>query len=120
MNAEIQRPDHPIFYGYDEKIVPTKYTNGPLLSVPDDEESLVLMKYPGGDDNVLSGLMRGANEVRNRAAIVDTPNGQGRVLVYATNPVYRWQNHGEFNMLFNALMNWNDIEAPSKTASTDR
>ena len=29
--------------------------------------------------------------------------------MYATNPVYRWQNHGEFNMLFNALMNYDDL-----------
>ena len=119
VNAEIRRPDHPIFYGYDEKVVPTKYTNGPLLSVQGDEhESLVLARYPGGDDNVLSGLMRGAAEVRNRAAIIDTPNGKGRVLVYATNPVYRWQNHGEFNMLFNALINWNDIDDAAPKADT--
>jgi len=109
VNAEITRPEHPIFYGYDKTTVPTKYTNGPLLSVPDAQKSLVLAQYPGGDSNVLSGLLRGANELRNRAAIVDTPNGDGRVLIYATNPVYRWQNHGEFNMLFNALVNWNDM-----------
>ena len=41
------------------------------------------------------------------------------MLVYASNPVYRWQNHGEFNMLFNALVNWNDIKpAPPKAADT--
>jgi hypothetical protein len=26
------------------------------------------------------------------------------VLLFATNPCYRWQNLGEFNMLFNALL----------------
>jgi len=66
---------------------------------------------------VLSGLMKGANEIRNRPAIVDVPVGKGRVLLYATNPVYRWQNHGEFNMLFNALMNYDDLQlAPKKKA----
>jgi hypothetical protein len=120
VQAEIQRPEHPIFYGYTEKIVPAKYTNGPLLQVPQDEQANVLMRYPGGDKSVMSGLMRGANEIRNRPAIVDEPVGKGRVLLYATNPVYRWQNHGEFNMLFNALMNYNDIKAPEpkKEATT--
>jgi len=35
--------------------------------------------------------------------------------------VYRWQNHGEFNMLFNALMNYDDLgsEAPEKPAGQD-
>ena len=45
--------------------------------------------------------MRGANEIRNRPAIVDQPSGKGRVILFAGNPCYRWQNFGEFNMLFN-------------------
>lgn len=118
VQAEIQRPEHPIFYGYTEKTVPTKYTNGPLLQVPQDQQDQILMRYPGGDTSVMSGLMRGANEIRNRPAIVDVPSGKGRVLLYATNPVYRWQNHGEFNMLFNALMNYNDFKAPMSKKET--
>ena len=31
--------------------------------------------------------------------------------MFTTNPVYRWQNHGEFNMVFNAIINWNDAGA---------
>ena len=58
--------------------------------------------------------MRGANEIRNRPAIVDVPVGGGRVLLFATNPCYRWQNFGEFNMLFNAVMNFNDIKTLPK------
>jgi hypothetical protein len=55
--------------------------------------------------------MRGANEVRNRAAIVDQPSGKGRVILFAGNPCYRWQNFGEFNMLFNTVLNFNDFQA---------
>jgi hypothetical protein len=64
------------------------------------------MQFPGGDDNVLSGLMKGANEIKNKPAIVNVPVGQGRVLLFATNPCYRWQNIGEFRMLFNAILNY--------------
>ena len=67
--------------------------------------------YPGSEKSVLSGLMRGVNEIRNRPAIVDVPAGKGRVLLFATNPCYRWQNHGEFGMLFNSIMHYNDIKA---------
>jgi len=135
VNAEILKPEHPIFYGYDKKMVPVRYANGPLLSVqtgvnpfadgppppgPPPTPQSVLMRYPGGDDQVLSGLMRGAAEIRNRAAIVDEPSGKGRVILFAGNPCYRWQNFGEFNMLFNTVLNFNDIktEAP-KPATTD-
>jgi Zinc carboxypeptidase len=131
IDAEILKPEHPIFYGYDKKMVPVRYGNGPLLSVqtganpfdgppatPPPPAQSILMRYPGGDDHVLSGLMRGANEVRNRAAIVDEPSGKGRVILFAGNPCYRWQNFGEFNMLFNTVLNFNDIKTPAPAAAT--
>ncbi len=111
VEAEITRPAHPVFYGYTEKEQPVRWANGPLLTVPTaDRESQVLMRFPGGDSGVLSGLMRGANEIRGRPAILDVPVGKGQVLMFATNPIYRWQNFGEFNMLFNAILHYNDFK----------
>jgi hypothetical protein len=117
IEAEILNAAHPVFYGYSQKTVPVRYANGPLLQVPErDRGGQVLMRFPGGDRSVLSGLMRGANEIRNRPAIVDVPVGRGRVLLFSTNPCYRWQNFGEFNMLFNVVLNFNDIKTAPKKA----
>ena len=33
VDAEILQPEHPIFYGYDKKMIPVRYGSGPLLSV---------------------------------------------------------------------------------------
>jgi hypothetical protein len=111
VEAEILQPSHPIFYGYTQKTLPVRYANGPLLTVPErDRDQQVLMRFPGADKSVLSGLMRGVAETRNRPAIVDIPTGRGRVILFATNPCYRWQNHGEFAMLFNTILHHNDIK----------
>jgi hypothetical protein len=121
VQAEILQPTHPIFYGYTQKTLPVRWGNGPLLSVPEqDRAAQVLMRYPGGEASVLSGLMRNPNEIRDRPAIVDVPTGKGRVLLFSGNPCYRWQNHGEFNMLFGAVLHWNDVKpqpAPAPAAS---
>jgi hypothetical protein len=112
VNAEILRLEHPVFYGYTEKIIPVKYLGGPLLTVGTPDQGAVLARYVGGEAAVLSGLMKGADEIRERPFAVDIPggySGKGRVLLFANNPIYRWQNHGEFNMVFNALLNWNDL-----------
>jgi hypothetical protein len=107
INAEVLKPTHPIFYGYTDKTMPVRWANGPLLTVPRaDRAQQVLMQFPGGDANVLSGLMKGSTEIRNRPAIVDVPVEKGRVILFATNPCYRWQNFGEFRMLFNAVLNY--------------
>jgi hypothetical protein len=110
VEAEILLPEHPIFYGYTERAVPVRWAGGPLLRVPAEEaRKTVLMRFPGNDSSVLSGLMRGVAETRGRPAILDEPVGQGRVVIFATNPVYRWQNLGEFNMLANAILHFNDF-----------
>jgi hypothetical protein len=77
----------------------------------------VLARYVGGADAVLSGFMRSPDEIRQRPYAIDIPEafrGKGRVILFSNNPIYRWQNHGEFNMVFNALLNWNDLAAPPR------
>jgi hypothetical protein len=114
VNAEVLRLDHPVFYGYTEGIMPIKYLGGPLLTVGEPDRASVLARYVGGDAAVLSGLMRGADEIRDRPFAVEVPggySGKGRVVMFANNPIYRWQNHGEFNMVFNSVLNWNDLGA---------
>jgi len=121
VNAELLHPEHPVFYGYADKVLPIKYQNGPLLSVGAADQGGVLARYVGGDAAVLSGLMKGADEIRQRPFVVDVAGGRagkGRVVLFANNPIYRWQNHGEFTMVFNALINWNDLGQPAKPAAT--
>ena len=106
VEAEILQQTNPIFYGYTAKTIPVRYANGPLLRVSPEDRKYVLMQFPGTEKSVLSGLGRGIAEIRNRPAIVEVPTGTGRILMFATNPCYRWQNTGEFNMLFNSILHY--------------
>ena len=120
VQAEIARPDHAVFYGYAEKTMPIKYVGGTVLRVGIADQANVLGRYLGGDASVLSGLMVGADQLRQRPFAIDVPkacNGKGRVMLFANNPIYRWQNHGEFNMIFNAILNWNYVP-PAAPPST--
>ena len=110
VEAEITAPSNPIFYGYSNKTVPVRYANGPLLRMDAEMDKRdVLMRYPGGDKAVLSGLMNGADEIKGRAAVVVAPAGQGEVVLFTTNPVWRWQNIGEFRMMFNTILNYRSL-----------
>jgi hypothetical protein len=121
ITAEIMRPEHPVFYGYGSKIFPIKFGQGSqLFKVGVADQANVLAQYVGGDASVLSGLMVGADNIKGRAFAMDVPNahnGNGRVIMFANNPIYRWQNHGEFNMVFNSILNWSYVPpAPPLTA----
>jgi hypothetical protein len=126
VQSEVLIPTHPVMYGYDQKNLPVRYAGGPLLQVgpPADAPAApnsspykpqVIARFVGGDAGVLSGVMRGSDQIRNRPMIVDAPSGKGHVLLFATNPIYRWQTFGEYAMVFNALLFWNDFpaEAPA-------
>ena len=93
--------------------MPVRWAGGPLLRACREQAAAGCWRtFPGGDESVLSGLMRGAQEIRGQAAVIDAPEGKGHVVLFATNPAYRWQNLGEFNMLANAILNFNDFPAP--------
>jgi hypothetical protein len=112
VQGEIVRQEHPAFYGYTEKMLPIKYQGGVTLRVGVADQANLLARYTGGDASVLTGAMVGADQLRQKAFAVDIPSassGKGRVILFANNPIYRWQNHGEFNMVFNSLLNWNHV-----------
>jgi hypothetical protein len=121
VQADILRPENPIFYGYSDKTVSVRYANGPLLrmSATMDKDD-VLMRFPGGEKSVLSGLFNGADDIKGRAAIAIVPDGKGQVVMFMTNPIWRWQNLGEYRMLFNTLMNYRNLTpAPAPASDGD-
>ncbi len=109
VNAKVLVGANPIFYGYTAETMPVRWSANELLSVPLQYENDVLMEFSGGPKNVLSGLMAGADEIKDRPAVVAVPLGAGQVIMFATNPIYRWQNFGEFRMLYNAMFNYKDL-----------
>ena len=111
ITAQIVKTDSVVFYGYKDTTIPIKYLGGPSLKVNGSDAGRVLGRYVGGDDSRLSGLFSGGDALKDKPFAVDIPgahDGKGRVILFANNPIYRWQNHGEFNMVFNSILNWND------------
>ena len=70
----------------------------------------VVLRFVNDEKNLLiSGMLAGANELANRPAIVDVPVGRGHVVMFATNPMWRHQTQGEFFLLFNAALNYDNL-----------
>ena len=72
----------------------------------------VVMSFPtNADDMLLSGVLVGGQALAGRAQVVDAPLGQGHVVMFAIRPYWRWQTQGTFFLGFNAILNWNDLNA---------
>jgi hypothetical protein len=41
--------------------------------------------------------------------VLDAPVGQGHVILFAIRPFWRWETQGSFALVFNTILNWNDL-----------
>jgi hypothetical protein len=82
---------------------------GPFY-VPLQERPRVVLRFAREERNLLvSGMLSNGSELANRPAVVDVPVGRGHVLLFATNPMWRHQTQGEFFLLFNAVLNFDNL-----------
>lgn len=87
---------------------------GPMLGIPDtaraDSVPARATSAPA-DPYVLSGMVRNDDVIIGQAAIIDAPVGRGHVVAYTFNPLHRYLNQQDFALVWNALLNWNDLPA---------
>ena len=78
------------------------------------EQPRVVMRFPRNPaDMLLSGVLTGGQALSDKAQVVDEPLGKGHVVMFAIRPFWRWQTQGTFMLGFNAIMNWDDLDAGS-------
>jgi hypothetical protein len=76
------------------------------------ERPRVVIQFPASaDDMLLSGTLAGGQALAGRAQLVDAPIGSGHVVMFAIRPFWRWQTQGTYFLGFNAILNWNDLDA---------
>jgi hypothetical protein len=72
----------------------------------------VILRFPADpNDMLLSGGLAGQQALVGRAVVVDAPLGSGHVVMFANRPFWRYETFGSFNLAFNAILNWNHLEA---------
>ncbi|HEY5112767.1 MAG TPA: hypothetical protein VIJ45_01475, partial [Coriobacteriia bacterium] len=71
-----------------------------------------VMQFPASpNDMLLSGTLAGGQSIVNKAQLVDAAIGKGHVVMFGIRPFWRWQTQGTYMLGFNAIMNWNDLDA---------
>jgi hypothetical protein len=87
---------------------------------PSGPRPRVVVRFPArADQMLLSGMLVGGDALANRAQVVDAPLGQGHVVMFAIRPFWRWQTQGTFFLGFNAILNWNDLNAGQAAQGTE-
>ena len=81
----------------------------------------VVLRFAPEKELLVSGMLAGGQELAGRPAVIDAPLGNGHIVMFANNPMWRHQTHGSFSLLFNAILNWDNLgvgrEAPRRSGS---
>ena len=76
------------------------------------QQPRVILRFPNDpNDLLLSGGLVGQQALAGRALVIDAPLGKGHVVMFANRPFWRYETHGSFNLAFNAILNWNHLDA---------
>jgi hypothetical protein len=71
----------------------------------------VVMRFAKKDDLWISGMLDKGEELAEKPAVIDCPVGKGHVVLFAPNPMWRWQTHGSHALVFNTVMHWDQLGA---------
>jgi hypothetical protein len=84
-------------------------TPDPSQIPPLDARPRVVLRFAPEKELLVSGMLAGGSELAGKAAIVDVPVGRGHVVMFANNPMWRHETHGSFSLLFNAILNYDNL-----------
>ena len=88
---------------------------------PEAARPRVVMQFPTNPaEMLLSGTLAGGQTIANKALAVDVPVGKGHIVLFALRPFWRWQTQGTYFLGFNAILNWNDLDAGKAPAQPRR
>jgi hypothetical protein len=85
---------------------------------PADQQPRVVLRFAPEKDLLLSGMITGANEIAEKPAVVDVPHGKGHVVLFANNPIWRAETTGSYFLVFNAILNFDHLNAGSPSSGT--
>jgi hypothetical protein len=87
--------------------------NNPYV-IPPAQRPRVVLRYADSKDLFVSGLLDNGGEIAQHAAVIDAPAGAGHVLLFSINPVWRGETHGSYFLVFNAILNFDSLNAGRK------
>ncbi|MES1259572.1 MAG: hypothetical protein ABUL71_03180, partial [Gemmatimonadota bacterium] len=84
----------------------------PGVTADPASKARVVMQFPDrAADMLLSGTLANGEGLQGKAQLVDESVGKGHIVMFAFRPYWRWQTQGTFAIGFNAIMNWNHLDA---------
>ena len=88
--------------------------------IPAELRPDVILRFADGKGLLLDGLLDKGNSIAEHPVVVNAHLGQGNVLLFGNNPVYRGETVGTYAMVFNTILNFEHLgNKPATSAAPE-
>lgn len=84
--------------------------------IPPQYRPRVILRWGDASNLLISGLLEGGGEIAQKPAVVDVPVDKGHVVLFTNMPFWRAETQGSYFLVFNAIMNFDNLNAGRKLA----
>jgi hypothetical protein len=113
MDPRFKAPVRPTVQPWQYAPITDDQLRNPLNIIPPDQRPRAILRYADQRELLVSGLLDGT-DVARRPVVVDVPLEKGHVILFANNPLYRGTTVGSYFLVWNTLLNWDNLNAGRK------
>jgi hypothetical protein len=110
--AEI--PERPTAESWEAVPLTDEQRRNGVYVIPPQMRPRVVFRYADSRELFVSGLLDGGDEIAQHPMIVDVPSGNGHYVLFSNNPMWRGQTKGSYFLVFNAILNFDSLNAGRK------
>ena len=115
--APAEIPEEPHAEVWEATPLTDEQLRNPVNVIPPAQRPRVVLRYANANELLVSGLLDGGADLAQHAAVIDTPYGDGHVVLFSDNPFWRAETKGSYSMVFNAILNFDNLNAGRKLAA---
>jgi hypothetical protein len=107
-------PEDPKVEPWQYAPIPEEQRRNATTIIPPQFRPRVIMRYGDARELLVSGLLDGGADLAQRPMVVDVPVEKGHVVMFSNNPIWRGETQGSYFLVFNALLNYDNLNAGRK------
>jgi hypothetical protein len=111
-----EAPEEPKSEIWENPLLTDEQLHNNFRVIPPANRARVIFRYADGKELLISGLVEGGDEIAQHPAVVDVPTGNGHVVLFSINPVYRGETRGTYSLVLNTILNFDSLNAGRKLA----
>jgi hypothetical protein len=115
--APVEIPDEPHSETWEAAPITDEQLRNPVNVIPPAARPRVVLRYANNPDLLVTGLLDSGGELAQHAAVIDEPFGAGHVVLFSNNPFWRAETKGSYFLVFNAILNFDNLSAGRKLAA---